>query len=110
MSTNPYLWLLIPLGSLLAVILGGVLVSRTQRRGSRILASDGQPSVSGFGQATGETREDYVRRHRDRPGVVANGATLVDLYDRIRLLEERLATVESGRDREDVATHEGGAT
>jgi hypothetical protein len=46
-----------------------------------------------------ESREDFVRRHRNRPGVVANGATLVDLYDRIRHLEERLASVESGTDR-----------
>jgi hypothetical protein len=28
-----------------------------------------------------------------------NAATLVDLYDRIRLLEERLAAVESDTDR-----------
>lgn len=110
MSTNPYVWLLIPLGALLAVILGGVLVTRMQRRGSRILASEGQPAVSGFWQATGETREDYVRRHRNRPGVVANGATLVDLYDRIRLLEDRIAVVERGRDQGDEATHEGGAS
>jgi hypothetical protein len=35
-----------------------------------------------------------VRRHWQRPGVVADGVTLVDLYDRIRALEERLAEAE----------------
>jgi hypothetical protein len=41
-----------------------------------------------------ESREEFVRRHWQRPGVVANGATLVDLYDRIRALEERVARAE----------------
>ncbi|MEU0114676.1 hypothetical protein ABZ137_13330 [Streptomyces bobili] len=30
-------------------------------------------------------------RHWQRPGVVADGVALVDLYDRIGALEERLA-------------------
>jgi len=53
-----------------------------------------------FRQQAGETREDYVRRHWARSGVVANGVTLVDLYDRIRALEARVAELE-GRGRDD---------
>ena len=103
------LWLLIPLCALLAVIFGGVLITRQQRKGgTTVSASTGQPAVSssvnGLQQAAGETREDFVRRQRNRPGVVANGATLVDLYDRIRQLEDRLAAVESDRDRKDEAS------
>lgn len=49
---------------------------------------------TGFSQAPGDTREAYVRRHWQRPGVVANGVTLVDLYDRIGELEQRLAEAE----------------
>lgn len=56
--------------------------------------------MGSFRQNAGESREDYVRRHWDRSGVVANGVTLVDLYDRIRALEERVAELE-GRDRRD---------
>jgi hypothetical protein len=44
--------------------------------------------------APSETREAYVRRHWQRPGVIANGPTLVDLYDRIGELERRLAETE----------------
>jgi len=95
-------WLLIPLCALLALIVGAVLITRQQRKmGASSPAQTGQPAVRGFEQAPGETHEDFVRRHRDRPGVIANGATLVDLYDRIRQLEERLAAVESERDRKD---------
>jgi hypothetical protein len=39
-------------------------------------------------------KKDFVRRHWQRPGVVANGVTLVDLYDRIRALEERVTRAE----------------
>lgn len=51
--------------------------------------------VGRFDQQAGESREDYVRRLRDRPGVVANGVTLLDLYDRIGALEARVAELES---------------
>ncbi|MFC8800633.1 hypothetical protein ACFT1B_36075 [Streptomyces griseoincarnatus] len=99
MSANDLVWLLIPLCALLAVIFGGVLITRQQKKvGPGLPPSAAQGTASGFEQAAGETREDFVRRHRNRPGVVANGATLVDLYDRIRVLEERLAAVESGQE------------
>jgi hypothetical protein len=102
MSANVPVWLLVPLLALLALILGAVLITRQQRKaGQSVPGPAGQGTGSGFEQAPGETREDYVRRHRDRPGVIANGATLVDLYDRIRQLEERLVAVESERDRKD---------
>ncbi|QMV11350.1 hypothetical protein [Streptomyces lincolnensis] len=35
-----------------------------------------------------------MRRHWQRPGVVANGVTLVDLYDRTRALGERVTRAE----------------
>ena len=95
MSMNPYFFALVPVGALVAVVLGGALILRTQRRGSGVPPMAGQTAVDGLRQAPGETREDFVLRHRDRPGVVANGATLVDLYERIRRLEERVAAVES---------------
>ena len=49
-----------------------------------------------FQQQAGETREQFVRREVMRPGVVATGPTLVDLYDRINALEARVAELESG--------------
>ncbi|MCF4122199.1 hypothetical protein L1785_14560 [Antribacter sp. KLBMP9083] len=101
MSITPYVWLLIPLGALLAIILGGVLITRQQKKiGTRASALAGRPTVNGFQQAAGESREDFVRRHQNRSGVVANGATLVDLYDRVRRLEERITAVESDQDRQ----------
>ncbi|MFJ9697029.1 hypothetical protein [Kitasatospora sp. NPDC101183] len=51
---------------------------------------------TGFQQSEQESREEFVRRHWQRPGVVADGVTLVDLYDRIRALEERVARAEQG--------------
>lgn len=51
-------------------------------------------AASSLQQASGESREECVRKHWQRPGVVANGVTLVDLYDRIRVLEERLGVAE----------------
>jgi hypothetical protein len=109
------LWLLIPLGALLAVVFGGVLVMRLQNKLREPLFPGGQEPTGGgagrpestgwaaggsFQQGAGETREDFVRRHRHRPGVVADGVTLVDLYDRIRRLEHRIAVLEGDRDEE----------
>jgi hypothetical protein len=47
-----------------------------------------------FDQLPGESREDFVRRFSTRPGVVADGVTLVDLYNRIAALERRVAQLE----------------
>ncbi|MGN7977039.1 hypothetical protein ACTJJ4_05655 [Microbacterium sp. 22195] len=47
-----------------------------------------------FDQLPGETREQFVRRFSQRPGVVADGVTLVDLYNRIRMLEARVDELE----------------
>jgi hypothetical protein len=41
--------------------------------------------------------EQHVRDHRFQPGVIANGQTLIDLYDRINALEARVAELERGR-------------
>jgi hypothetical protein len=95
MSTNPYIWLLIPLAALVAIVAGGILVTRLQKATSAASATalaslDCPATVAGA-----ETREEFVRRHRHQPGVVANGETLLDLYDRIRALEERLAAIEA---------------
>lgn len=103
MSENPLIWLLIPLGALLAVIFGGVLVRRLQKKlREPLFPSGSEPTGWGastpFEQGAGETREDFVRRHQNRPGVVADGKTLVDLYDQIRRLEHRIAALESDRD------------
>lgn len=110
------LWLLIPLGALLAVIFGGMLIMRLQKKLREPLfpggpeptgGGAGRPEPTGwaaggsFQQGAGESREDFVRRHRHRPGVVADGVTLVDLYDRIRRLEHRIAVLEGDRDEED---------
>lgn len=97
--------LLIPLFALLALVIGAVLIVRQQRKaGPTVPVSGGGGTGGGLVQTAGETRDDFVRRNRDRPGVVANGATLVDLYDRIRHLEERLAVLEGDRGGEDSVT------
>ncbi|WP_344841188.1 hypothetical protein [Kribbella ginsengisoli] len=49
---------------------------------------------TGLEQSPEEAHEDFVRRNWQRPGVVVNGVILVDLYNRIRALEERLAVAE----------------
>ncbi|MFD6141828.1 hypothetical protein [Promicromonospora sp. NPDC060271] len=97
------LWLLIPLGALLAVIFGGVLIMRLQKKVREPIFPGGTEPAGGgaggtFQQGAGESREDFVRRHRHRPGVVADGVTLVDLYDRIRRLEHRIAVLEGDND------------
>jgi hypothetical protein len=91
--------LLIPVAALMLIVLGGMAVLRLQKtslgpdelRSSRAPAS---ATSTGPQDAVRESREEFVRRHWQRPGVVANGATLVDLYDRIRALEARVARAE----------------
>jgi hypothetical protein len=116
MFENPLFWLVIPLGALLAVVFGGMLVMRLQKKLREPLfpggseptgGGTGGPEPTGWGagtgtfqQGAGESREDFVRRHRHRPGVVADGVTLVDLYDRIRRLEHRIAVLEGDRDED----------
>lgn len=97
MSAN---WLLlIPVAALAVFVLGSIAVLKGQKAsrarielGSAPLPHAGAPT--GFQQSSQESREEFVRRHWQRPGVVANGVTLVDLYDRIRVLEERVARAE----------------
>jgi hypothetical protein len=98
MSEN---WLfLIPIASLVLFVVGAIGVVRLQKRVLRTQGEMGSGPVlrtavsTGFDQSPDESREEFVRRHWQRPGVVANGVTLVDLYDRIRALEERLARAE----------------
>ncbi|WP_327640292.1 hypothetical protein OHB24_18505 [Kribbella sp. NBC_00482] len=95
MSPNWWL-LLIPV----VLIVLGVLVPRAVLKAQRA-SVDLRPATAphdaaptGFEQSSQESREEFVRRHWQRPGVVANGVTLVDLYDRIRALEERVARAE----------------
>ncbi|VXA94773.1 hypothetical protein [Aeromicrobium sp. 9AM] len=95
--SNGLIFLLIPVAALAVVVLGGMLVLKLQKVAWRV---DVRPietnptRPTGFQQAAGETREAFVRRHWQRPGVVADGVTLVDLYDRINELERRLAEAE----------------
>ncbi|MFF0187783.1 hypothetical protein [Streptomyces sp. NPDC005244] len=97
MSAN---WLLlIPVAALVVIALGSFAVLRLQRAAFRLAEPrsgnfSAGSTAAGFQQSPQETREDFVRRHRGRPGVVADGETLVDLYDRIRALEERVAAAE----------------
>ena len=82
-------------GALVLFVLGAIAVTRLQRRmavaDQRAAAADGRPT------AAPGTREEFVRRHRYQPGVVANGETLLDLYDRIGRLEARVAELEATR-------------
>jgi len=62
--------------------------------------------MQNFDQQPGESREAFVRRFSNRPGVVADGTTLVDLYnrcailqDQIVALEERIQQLEAGSSR-----------
>lgn len=92
--------LLIPVTALVVIVLGGVAVMKLQKSlfaklgASTPGTAPGAGPFSGFQQSPQESREDFVRRHWQRPGVVADGVTLVDLYDRIRALEERVAQAE----------------
>ncbi|MFJ4425022.1 hypothetical protein ACKI1Q_11705 [Streptomyces galilaeus] len=96
--------LLIPVAALVVVVLGaiGVLklqklsIGRSEREpaAARAAVAPTAAAPAGFHQSSQESREQFVRRHWQRPGVVADGVTLVDLYDRIAALEERLARAE----------------
>jgi hypothetical protein len=94
---SPTWALLIPVAALVVIVLGGILVVRLQKASVGRVEVRPAPDAAvptGFQQSSHESREDFVRRHWQRPGVVANGVTLVDLYDRIRALEERVARAE----------------
>jgi hypothetical protein len=90
--------LLIPVVGIVIFVFGFIAM---RRRASSLdpanptaLAS-GTPS--GLRPSPGESREAFVRRHWQRPGVVANGVTLVDLYNRIATLEQRITELERER-------------
>jgi hypothetical protein len=86
--------LLIPIVAILIFALGFIAMRR--QRSSPDRANPAAPGApSGLRPSSGESREAFVRRHWQRPGVVANGVTLVDLYDRIATLEQRLAAAEA---------------
>ncbi|MCT9083538.1 hypothetical protein [Streptomyces fulvoviolaceus] len=91
--------LLIPVAALVVFVLGAIAVLKLQKASlgqdePRSATAPGAAASTGLQQAPQESREEFVRRHWQRPGVVANGVTLVDLYDRIRALEERVARAE----------------
>ncbi len=91
------LFLLIPVAALVVIVLGAILVMKLQKMawGIDVRPIETNPTrPTGFQQSAGETREAFVRRHWQRPGVVADGVTLLDLYDRINELERRLAEAE----------------
>lgn len=92
MSQN---WLLlIPVGCLVLFAIGPFAVLRMQKKASAPRGELRSAAPTGLQQASQESREEFVRRHWQRSGVVANGVTLVDLYDRIRALEERVTRAE----------------
>ncbi|MDX6233266.1 MAG: hypothetical protein QOH68_2277 [Nocardioidaceae bacterium] len=98
MSTT-VLVLLVSAAAIVVFVLAAILVMKLQKMTvehdqARPASPSGDPAPTGFQQAPSETREAYVRRHWQRPGVIANGPTLVDLYDRIGELERRLAETE----------------
>ncbi|MDX8048851.1 hypothetical protein SK571_05625 [Lentzea sp. BCCO 10_0798] len=92
--------LLIPVTVIVVIVLVGIVFKKLQKSlfsalgASTPASAPGAAPFSGFQQSPQESREDFVRRHWQRPGVVADGVTLVDLYDRIRALEERVAQAE----------------
>ncbi|TDC74627.1 hypothetical protein [Streptomyces hainanensis] len=92
-------FLLIPVAALVVVVLGPAAVLKLQkvllgRIEFRSAPAPGAAAPNEFQQSSQESREEFVRRHWQRPGVVADGVTLVDLYDRIRALEERVNKAE----------------
>ncbi|KAA1397273.1 hypothetical protein [Aeromicrobium ginsengisoli] len=95
--SNELIYLLIPAAAVVVFVLGAILVMKLQKKSQHVGAMQtggGGAAPTGFQQAAGESREAFVRRNSQRPGVVANGVTLVDLYDRIAELEKRLADTE----------------
>ncbi|KKI21800.1 MULTISPECIES: hypothetical protein [unclassified Leucobacter] len=54
----------------------------------------GEPPTEYRPRETFATHEEFVRWNWRRPGVVADGVTLVELYDRIRALEARVQELE----------------
>lgn len=87
------LFLLIPAVALLLVVLAGFAVKRAQES-FRKIAEQVDGANPRMNHESGESRETFVRRNWQRPGVVADGRTLVDLYDRVNALEQRLAAAE----------------
>lgn len=95
MTLNWLFLIFIPI--LVLMVVGPILILKAQRRsipGPGPAQTVGPQQPPPLQQAPGESREDFVRRNWNRSGVVANGETLVDLYDRIRALEARLAETE----------------
>jgi hypothetical protein len=88
------LFLLIPAVTILMFVLAAIFIRRAQTSFRRVAGETGAAGP-GLYQAAGESREAFVRRNWQRSGVVANGETLVDLYDRIAKLEQRLAAAEA---------------
>jgi hypothetical protein len=98
MSTT-VLALLVLAAGIAVFVLGAILVMKLQKMTveqdqAHPGSPSGDPARTGLQQSPAESREAYVRRNWQRPGVVANGVTLVDLYDRINQLEHRLAETE----------------
>lgn len=93
--SNELIYLLIPAAAILVVVFGGILVMKAQKMSAYVGERQaGAAGPMGFQQGADESREAFVRRHWQRPGVVADGRTLIDLYDRIAELEKRLADTE----------------
>ncbi|MCX5256520.1 hypothetical protein OOK27_20685 [Streptomyces canus] len=97
MSANWFV--LIPIAALVLFVPGAIAVLKLQkaslrRMGSMPVTASLAADRTGFQQSSQESREEFVRRHWQRSGLVADGVTLVDLYDRIQALEERVARAE----------------
>ncbi|WP_405557647.1 hypothetical protein OHV08_27655 [Streptomyces canus] len=96
---SAYWFVLIPIAALVLFVPGAMAVLKLQkaslrRMGSVPATASRAADRTGFHQSPQESREEFVRRHWQRSGLVADGVTLVDLYDRIQALEERVARAE----------------